>query len=76
MKLAEGKVITRAFHGRKALKNHEICNIYGSPPIFTALDYPTHHRKMDKSEGSYWVLMTYFDCCKIPLICQGIELID
>ncbi len=22
------------------------------------------------------VLMTYFDCCKIPVICKAIELID
>ena len=76
LKIVEGKLITRAYHGRKALSSQEICDIYGSPPIFSALDYPTSHRKMDKSEDSYWILMTYFDCCKIPLICQGIELID
>lgn len=76
LKLTEGKVITRAYHGRRPLLNQEICTIYGSPPIFSALDYPTCHRRMDQSEDSYWILMTYFDCCKIPLICQGIELID
>jgi hypothetical protein len=31
---------------------------------------------MVKAEDSYWVLLTYFDCCKIPLICNGIDLID
>lgn len=31
-------------------------------------------RKIDDS--GYMVFMTYFDCCKIPLLLQGVELID
>ncbi len=31
---------------------------------------------MDRPEDAYWVLLTYFDCCKIALICKAIELID
>jgi hypothetical protein len=33
-------------------------------------------RRMDSPEDAYWVLFTYFDCCKVPLLCRGIELID
>jgi hypothetical protein len=76
LKLGEGKAVTRAYHGRNLLSSQKVNEIYGSPPIFSALDYPTTVRSMEKSEDAYWVLLTYFDCCKIPLICQGIDLID
>ena len=72
----EDKLIVTAYHGTKKLTNVQINEIYGSPPKFNALDYPTTARAMEKPQDSYWILLTYFDCCKIPLICKGIDLID
>jgi len=27
-------------------------------------------------EGAYWTLMTYFDCCKVPVIAHGLDLLE
>jgi hypothetical protein len=44
----EDKLIVTAYHGTKKLSNVEINDIYGSPPKFNALDYPTTARAMEK----------------------------
>jgi len=31
---------------------------------------------MTEEKDSYWALMTYFESCKVPLICQAVDLID
>lgn len=63
------------FHGRKKMTQDEIEKAYGNPPVFSALDYPNVTRSFAEKDA-YWVLMTYFDCCKAPLIAHAIELID
>lgn len=76
LRLVEGKVVSRARHGSKALTQGEIESAYGSPPVFSALNYPSVCRKMNDVKDSYCLYITYFDCQKVPLICKGIELID
>jgi len=44
----EDKLIVTAYHGTKKLSSVEINDIYGSPPKFNALDYPTTARAMEK----------------------------
>ena len=48
LKLVEDKLIVTAYHGTKKLSSVEINDIYGSPPKFNALDYPTTARAMEK----------------------------
>ena len=31
---------------------------------------------MAEDEGAYWAMLTYFDCCKIPIVAHGIDLIE
>ena len=76
LKLGSGRVVLRAYHGTQALNNDEIKLRYGTPPVFGALNYPTTIRSMEKECDAHWVLLTYFDCVKVPLICRVIELID
>lgn len=76
LKLLEGGIVARACHGFKPLSQAEIEATYGSPPRFETLNYPQTTREFGSSEHNYWVLMTYFDCCKIPNICRGVELVD
>lgn len=47
LKLAEGKLIVRGYHGRKPLTVAQMEEQYGSPPKFTALDYPTVIRRLE-----------------------------
>ena len=41
LKLGEGKVVTQANRGSLKLSQEEIEGIYGSPPVFQPLNYPT-----------------------------------
>lgn len=49
LKLAEGKLVVRAYHGKTILTRDQIETQYGSPPEFRALNFPTVIRSMEKS---------------------------
>ena len=76
LKLAEGKEIVRAFKGFTEVPLSQVYNIYGKPPIYDPLDYPNRSSQLKEQKGAHWTLMTYFDCCKVPIILKGIELIE
>jgi hypothetical protein len=55
----------------------EIETIYGSPPKFTQLKWPTSIKNrwsVDRAGGSSWVMMGH-DVMLIPIICQVMHLI-
>jgi len=68
--------VLHAIRGFKKLTEQEIEAVYGSPPVYKHLKWPESPRNMEKVEGAHWVTMTYFDACKIPIICQVVHLID
>lgn len=43
--------------------------------MFGALNYPSEIRSLN-AKDAHFVLMTYFECSKIPVIIQAVELID
>jgi hypothetical protein len=75
LKLAEGKIITHAMLGFRKLTSNEIINMYGDPPVFNALRWPETNRMMDREENAHWIFVGRTDACKVPVICQVIELI-
>jgi len=62
--------------GFKILKQADITEMYGNPPIFEPLDYPSVTKQLKKPEGAFWCLLSYFDAGKVPIILQIIDLID
>ena len=76
LKLGEGKIVVQAFRGTQRLQISDIEDLYGSPPIFRPLDYPATRMQSKTLEGAYWTMMTYFDCCKSPVIARGLDLIQ
>ena len=40
IKLAEGQEVVQAMKGKRKLTNSQIKDAYGSPPIFTAFNWP------------------------------------
>lgn len=76
LKLVEGKLVARAFHGTTRLSKEEIGSAYGEPPQFAPVDFPLVTRQQDCEKNAFMVLSTYFDCCRVPLIAHAIDLID
>ena len=76
LKLAEGKEIVRAYRGYKEVQMSEIYEVYGKPPLYHSLDYPNKSSQLKEEKGAHWTLMTFFDCCKAPIILKGIEMIE
>lgn len=31
---------------------------------------------MESEKNAYWCLFTYFECCKLPILCRAVDLID
>ena len=61
--------------GFRKLTSNEIINMYGDPPVFNALRWPETNRMMDREENAHWIFVGRTDACKVPVICQVIELI-
>ena len=49
---------------------------YGTPPTFKDLCWPNSMKKMDGGSPAHWVFADFLDCCKIPVICQIVSLIN
>ena len=76
LRLGEGKLIKEACHGFKRLSSEEIESCYGSPALFTQLNYPAQIRRLEGSGNDYDCLISYFNCCYAALVAKAIELID
>jgi hypothetical protein len=66
-----------AIKGFRRLEVQEVKDIYGDPPVYTNLKWPVNNRVLDSSSNkNTWTMSGYFDCCKIPVIAQVIELME
>jgi hypothetical protein len=75
LKLAQGKIITHALFGFEQLSQSQIIEIYGNPPVFSALQWPQTNRMMDREEGAHWCFVGHTEACKVPVVCHVVDLI-
>ena len=71
--MGEGKIVLSALQGRRILCQDEIKAIYGTPPVFPLVNFPTITDL--NGEHKFWTFSTYFDSCKVPLVLMGVEMI-
>jgi hypothetical protein len=76
LRLAEGKIVSHAVKGYKALTKDEIVKLYGEPPVFKHLQWPETNKQIEDKEGAHWTLMTFSDYYKIPIICHVVHLME
>ena len=49
--------------------------LYGNPPMYEHLKWPETNKVLEYDQGSHWVLLGYFDHCKIPIITHIVHMI-
>jgi hypothetical protein len=65
--------IESALSGLTVLSTNEIYDIYGST-CFDDLKWPTTVRDME--QDAQWMFEGFLDCCKVPIICHLVHLIN
>ena len=73
LQLAEGQEVIRAVKGFRVLSKDEITSIYGSPPVYSAYQWP-NMENLHAEKGKYICFICYFDCYKIPMITQAVHI--
>jgi HAD superfamily 5'-nucleotidase-like hydrolase len=74
LKLDEGRRITHAVRGFKALSKEQIREIYGEPCVYLNLKWPETHRNLEKDAS--WTFMTPFESFKLAVVSQVTDLLD
>jgi hypothetical protein len=69
LKLCEGHYISHAIKGFKKLTDIQIREIYGEPPRFDSLKWPSTNKQLKVLEGAHWTMHGLLEACKIPVIC-------
>jgi hypothetical protein len=76
LRLTEGAEITHAVLGYHVLQREQINKIWGSPPIYSALEWPGSCITIADEDNPYWVLLSYSNAYLVPLICHIVHLIN
>ena len=75
LKLGENKEVLGAFNGRYKLDREMIELLYGSPPIFIGIEWPSDEVDVEEDIPKCIILGTYFLSCKAIQLLLGVELI-
>jgi hypothetical protein len=56
-------------HGFDVLSKEVITEIYGDPPMYMSLDFPTSDKSISKEEGAHIATFGIFRSFLVPLMC-------